>query len=59
VTTLEERGGDAPLRVKTTLCPGVGIVSMEVQSGPVVERAELIYFGEPVDIGGEGLKRVD
>jgi hypothetical protein len=59
VTTLEQRGGDAPLRVKTTLCPGVGIVSMEVQSGPAVERAELIYFGEPVDIGGEGLKRVD
>ncbi len=59
VTTMEERGGDAPLRVKTTLCPGVGIVSMEVQSGAAVEKAELVYFGPPVDIGGEGLKRVE
>jgi hypothetical protein len=59
VTTSEERGGDAPLRVTTTLCPDVGIVSLEVQSGGAVERAELVYFGPPVDLGPEGLKRVD
>lgn len=59
VTTLEERGGDAPLKVSTTLCSSVGIVSLEVQSGGAVERAELVYFGPPVDIGPEGLKRVD
>jgi hypothetical protein len=59
VTTVEERGGDAPLKVSTTLCPSVGIVSLEVQSGAAVERAELVYFGPPVDIGPEGLKRVD
>lgn len=59
VTTVEERGGDAPLRVSTTLCPDVGIASLEVQSGGAVERAELVYFGPPVDLGPEGLKRVD
>ncbi|NUO51529.1 MAG: hypothetical protein HOV80_21955 [Polyangiaceae bacterium] len=59
VSTLEERGGDTPMRVSTTLCPGVGIVALEVQSGAAVERAELVYYGPPVDIGPEGLKRVE
>lgn len=58
VTTLEERGGDTPIRVQTTLCPDVGIAKLEVQSGGVVERAELVYFGPPFDIGPDGTQRV-
>lgn len=59
LTTLEERGGDAPFRILTTLCPDVGIVVLEVQSGPSVERAELVYYGPPIDIGADGVKRVE
>ncbi|NUP11281.1 MAG: hypothetical protein HOW73_34985 [Polyangiaceae bacterium] len=58
LTTLEERGGDSPFRVQTTLCPDVGIVALEAQSGGAVERAELVYYGPPIDIGEEGLRRV-
>ncbi len=58
VTTSEERGGDAPMKVITTLCPDVGIARLEVQSGPAVERAELVYFGPPVDIGADGVQRI-
>jgi len=58
IQTLEERGGDAPMRVKTTLCPDVGITALEVQSGAAVERAQLMYFGPPIDVGPEGLQRV-
>lgn len=57
--TLEERGGDSPMRIITTLCPDVGIVRLEVQAGPQVERADLVYYGPPIDIGPEGLKRVE
>lgn len=59
VKTLEERGGDAPLRIATTLCPDVGIVILEVQSGAEVERAELTYFGPPIEIGPDGVQRVE
>lgn len=59
VKTLEERGGDAPLRIITTLCPDVGIVVLEVQSGGEVERAELVYFGPPIEIGPDGVQRVE
>lgn len=59
VKTLEERGGDAPLRIVTTLCPDVGIAVLEVQSGAEVERAELLYFGPPIEIGPDGVQRVE
>jgi hypothetical protein len=59
ITTEEVRGGDAPLRIVTTLCPEVGITSLEVSQGGGVERARLMYFGPPIDIGAEGLQRVE
>ncbi|MFO0550396.1 MAG: hypothetical protein U0271_18520 [Polyangiaceae bacterium] len=55
VVTIETRGGDLPVRVATTLCPTVGIVALEVQQAGAVERAELVYYGEPIDIGPDGL----
>ena len=57
--TLEERGGDRPLRITTTFCPGVGITALEVSSGAMVERAELTYVGPAIDIGPAGLRRVE
>jgi hypothetical protein len=57
--TLEERGGDKPLRVTTTFCPGVGITALEASSGAAVERAELSYAGPPIDLGPAGLRRVE
>jgi hypothetical protein len=59
ISTEELRGGDSPLRIVTTLCPEVGITSLEVSQGGGVERARLVYFGPPIDIGGEGLQRVE
>lgn len=57
--TLEERGGDRPLRITTTFCPGVGITALEASSGAEVERAELSYVGPPIDLGPAGLRRVE
>lgn len=57
VVTLEERKGDTPLRVTTTLCPNVGIVRLQVEGGGGAERAELVYFGAPVEIGPDGVTR--
>lgn len=59
ITTIEERRGDVLVRVSTTLCPDVGIVWLEVQSGGAVERAELVYHGPPVDVGPDVTKRID
>jgi hypothetical protein len=55
---VEERGGDRPARFATTFCPTVGVVLLEATQGDLAERAELTYFGEPLDIGPEGTKRV-
>lgn len=57
--TLEERGGDKPLRITTTFCPGVGITALEASGGGAVERAELSYYGPPIDLGPAGLRRVE
>ncbi len=57
VSTIEERGGDRPLRVATTLCPDVGIVALEASSGGEVERASLVHYGEPVELGADGVTR--
>jgi len=53
--TLEERGGDRPLRVATTFCPGAGIVLLEAASGAHMERAALKSYGPPVEIGPDGV----
>jgi hypothetical protein len=58
VRTAEERRGDQPISVKTTFCPDVGIVELEAASGANVEKAKLIHYGKPVDIGPEGVTRV-
>ena len=57
ITTIEERGGDRPLRVATTLCPEVGIVALEASSGGEIERASLVQHGEPVELGADGVTR--
>lgn len=54
---VEERGGDRPARFLTTFCPDVGVVLLEAMQGEIIERAELSYFGEPLDLGPEGTKR--
>ena len=54
VETVEERGGDAPARYRTVYCPGVGMVSLDVEAGGVGERAVLQSHGPPVAIGPDG-----
>jgi len=54
----EERGGDRPAVYATTFCPGTGVVILEAASGAVVERAELVYAGPPLDLGPDGVVRV-
>lgn len=54
----EERGGDRPAVYATTFCPGTGVVILEAASGAVVERAELVYAGAPLDLGPDGVVRV-
>lgn len=56
--TVEQRGGDRPLRVATTFCPDVGIVLLEASSGANMERAELQSYGPPVDLGPDGIRRL-
>ena len=58
VKTLEERGGDQPLRVVTTFCPDVGIVQLDAVSGGQFERAVLESYGPPVDLGPDGVSRI-
>lgn len=58
VKTVEERGGDQPLRVSTTFCPEVGIVELEAASGAQYEKAVLTSYGPPVDLGPDGIKRI-
>jgi hypothetical protein len=56
IQTLEERGGDAPLRVATTFCPETGVVLLEAVSGAAMERVALRSYGPPVDLGPDGVK---
>lgn len=58
VKTLEERGGDQPLRVVTTFCPDVGIVQLDAVSGGQFERAVLESYGPPVELGPDGVTRI-
>ncbi len=58
VKTLEQRGGDRPLRVATTYCPDTGIVELEAASGLVMERAVLKSYGPPFDIGPDGVRAI-
>jgi hypothetical protein len=58
VQTLEERGGDQPVRYATTFCPDVGIVLLEAASGANLERAELKSYGAPTEVGPDGLRRL-
>lgn len=59
VQTLEQRGGDRPIKVATTFCPDVGIVVLEAASGAALERAELKSYGPPVDLGPDGVRRIE
>ncbi|TKD13148.1 hypothetical protein [Polyangium fumosum] len=54
VVTVEERGGDVPVRYTTTFCPDVGITVLDVEARVGHERAELRSYGPPVNIGPEG-----
>lgn len=55
VETVEERGGDSPLRLLTVYCPDVGIVIFEASSGMDAARVELKSYAPPVDVGPDGL----
>ncbi|MEP7120810.1 MAG: hypothetical protein ABJE95_07875 [Byssovorax sp.] len=54
VQTLEERGGDRPVRYATTFCPGVGVVLLEASSGVSLERASLKSYDSPIEVGLDG-----
>jgi hypothetical protein len=56
IKTLEQRGGDRPMRVATTYCPETGIVQLEAASGMVSERAVLKSYGPPLDLGPDGVR---
>ena len=58
IKTVEQRGGDIPMRIATTYCPDVGIVVLEAASGMALERAELMSYGPPVDLGPDGVKAI-
>ena len=57
VQTLEERGGDRPVKYATTFCPGVGVVLLEAASGASLERASLKSYAAPIEVGLEGTDR--
>jgi hypothetical protein len=58
IKTVEQRGGDQPMRVATTYCPDTGIVELEAASGAAMERAVLKSYGPPVDLGPDGLRAI-
>jgi hypothetical protein len=58
VKTVEQRGGDMPLRVATTFCPDIGIVVLEAASGGAFERAVLKSYGPPVELGPDGITKL-
>jgi len=58
VETHEARGGDIPRSVVATFCPDVGMVSRAVTSGPKRETLTLKSFGDPVDLGPDGVRVV-
>jgi hypothetical protein len=57
VQTLEERGGDEPVRFATTYCPAVGVVLLEAGGGGAFERAALSSYGAPTPMKADGLER--
>jgi hypothetical protein len=50
IRTLEKPTTVFPGTTRTTFCPGVGIVRLEVQSGDGSEAMELQSYGDPVKI---------
>jgi len=54
IVTVEDRGGDVPMRYTTTFCPDVGITALDVEARMAHERAELRSYGPPVNLGPEG-----
>lgn len=54
IVTVEERGGDRPVRYTTVFCPEVGIAALTVEAGAALERAELKSYGPPVNLGPDG-----
>lgn len=50
VRVVELCSGDRKIRYTTTLCPDVGIVVMDAESGTAFDHAELQSMGPPLDI---------
>ena len=48
-----------PAVFTTVLCPGKGIVLLEAKQGSKFDRASLVSNEPAVDIGGEGLRRIE
>lgn len=57
--TVEERGGDVTARYVTVFCPDVGVVFLEATAGMSFERAELESYAPPVDLGPDGVRRIE
>ncbi len=57
VQTLEERGGDHPVRYATTFCPDVGVVNLEAATGANYERAALKTYAPPMRMKADGSER--
>jgi hypothetical protein len=58
VQTLEDVRGDRRVRYATTFCPETGVVVLEAASGASLERAELKSYGAPVQVGPDGVERI-
>ncbi|EYF04036.1 Hypothetical protein CAP_4910 [Chondromyces apiculatus DSM 436] len=54
----EGRPGEEPMRYVSTYCPEVGLTVLEASDGEHHEKAELSSYGPPVDIGPDGVSRI-
>lgn len=59
VETKETRGGNPPQIIATTYCSGVGMVSLDTAAGAARVVASLTYYGPKIDLGGDGVRRVE
>lgn len=50
VRVVEQCAGDRRIRFSSTLCPDIGVVVMDAESGTTYDHAELVSAGPPIDL---------
>lgn len=50
VRVVEQCSGDRRVRFSSTLCPDIGVVIMDAESGTHYDHAELVSAGPPIDL---------